>query len=98
MTPELLRIAHLLGLPDTASPHDVVKAAEDAWARGIHTCHDRCTRPRCTDRRYRTAVLEVSQMTDARLRLMCGELTAQEIRSIRAVLGYIVRRGGVVTE
>jgi hypothetical protein len=29
-------------------------------------------------------------MSDADMRLRCGELTAQEIRSIRAVLNHIV--------
>ncbi len=34
---------------------------------------------------------EWSEMTDSELRLYCGELTAQEIRSIRAVL-YAIRK------
>lgn len=33
----------------------------------------------------------VKAASDAQLRLMCGELTAQEIRSIRAMVNYIVR-------
>ena len=33
---------------------------------------------------------KIQNATDSQLRLMCGELTAQEIRSIRAVVNYIV--------
>lgn len=33
---------------------------------------------------------KVKNVSDSQLRLMCGELTAQEIRSIRAIVNYIV--------
>lgn len=33
---------------------------------------------------------KVKDASDSQLRLMCGELTAQEIRSIRAIVNYIV--------
>jgi len=32
---------------------------------------------------------KIQNASDSQLRLMCGELTAQEIRSIRAVVNYI---------
>lgn len=32
----------------------------------------------------------IKAASDAQLRLMCGELTAQEIRSIRAVVNHIL--------
>ena len=43
----------------------------------------------CTPEAQRKAV-EWSELTDQSLRLRCGELTAQEIRTIRAVLGAIL--------
>lgn len=32
---------------------------------------------------------KIQNANDSQLRLMCGELTAQEIRSIRAIVNYI---------
>jgi hypothetical protein len=32
---------------------------------------------------------KIQNASDSQLRLMCGELTAQEIRSIRAIVNYI---------
>lgn len=44
-------IADFLGLPTGATPRQVVEAAENAWARGLHTCSDYCMREACVLRR-----------------------------------------------
>lgn len=35
--------------------------------------------------------MKVNQLNEQALRLICGEMTAQEIRSVRAIVNYILR-------
>ncbi|MFO0201961.1 MAG: hypothetical protein ACK528_02415 [Alphaproteobacteria bacterium] len=44
-------IADVLNMPTGATAADIVKKARNRWASGIHTCHDKCTRERCVERR-----------------------------------------------
>jgi hypothetical protein len=46
-----------------------------------------------SNRQIAESVLDWHSKNDSELRLQCGELTAQEIRSIRAVLNNIIGYG-----
>lgn len=44
-------IADVLDMPIGATSAEIVEKARNRWANGIHTCHDKCTRERCVERR-----------------------------------------------
>jgi hypothetical protein len=44
-------IADALDIPTGAKSAEIVQAARNRWATGIHTCHDKCSRERCVERR-----------------------------------------------
>ena len=44
-------IADVLDMPTGATAAEIVERARNRWANGIHTCHERCTRERCVERR-----------------------------------------------
>jgi len=49
-------IADVLDMPTGATSAEIVKKARNRWANGIHTCHDRCSRERCVERRKMKAM------------------------------------------
>lgn len=51
-------IAEVLDMPTGATAAEIVEAASNRWANGIHTCHERCTRERCVERRKLKAMRE----------------------------------------
>ena len=51
-------IADVLNMPTGATAAEIVQKARDRWANGIHTCHERCTRERCVERRKLKAMRE----------------------------------------
>ena len=44
-------IADVLDMPTGATAAEIVERARNRWANGLHTCHERCTRERCVERR-----------------------------------------------
>jgi hypothetical protein len=53
----LNNIADMLDMPTGSTPAEIVKMAGNRWARGIHTCHDQCTRQMCVIRRERDVAI-----------------------------------------
>ena len=51
-------IADALDIPTGAKSAEIVQAARNRWANGIHTCHDKCSRERCVERRKMRSMRE----------------------------------------
>ena len=63
-------IADVLNMPTGATAAEIVQKARDRWANGIHTCHERCTRERCVERRKLKAMREALKAADECLALI----------------------------
>jgi hypothetical protein len=58
-----------------------------------HSCSYRCLRPECIEHQrdeLRDGLLRIAKMRNADILLMCGELRAHELRTVRAVLAGLV--------
>lgn len=77
-TSAINEIADMLDLPAGHTPEDVVQAARNAWARGIHTCNTGCSRPLCVARRENARLREerddIMRRWDSDKRIFCGAL------------------------
>ena len=63
-------IADVLNMPTGATAAEIVQKARDRWANGIHTCHERCTRERCVERRKLKAMREALEAANECLALI----------------------------
>lgn len=84
-------IADVLDMPTGATSAEIVKKARNRWANGIHTCHDKCSRERCVERRRIRSMREALEAADECLALIEDAGHGAHMDNVTVARGIVAR-------